>query len=540
MPPLTTHAIKLLYTPQDYDNKLLFQTWQHLIRADYRTFLETCDDPAPLPTNPMTLTRLLNLDSEPPLAQPYYSGCNITAQFHVISKNTLNNNLYDRLLILSIKLPDSSYPNLIEEQVQEDRLPNSYQYDTDTNSGRSIRPKGCIWQTHRLKSLAIKLIPTLLDSVILPTPTETLRFRASTDSGVSWTVPQHFFPDDHGFISIERNVSFQLDTSQDLINTELDDTLDQVTGNFLPNIASLGKPTRQHENYGDGTRDFPDVEHYPYETTPGARARLIQDAHIPRHLRSTLTPHTQSPNRTPEQVRLIAMVQHNICPEPLVEEPAPAPADPGTIAIPQPSATPLMSPAIFANERPPETPQTTGPPSQSTPDAVISTDSSSASTTSAAASSDLNISLGPGVSPLTKKMTALADLPLAFGPVMILSPPVCQQDIGDSVVLDEHIRLQSEDKAPPQLEEFNRFVYTLAEYYNEDPIHIKGLEEVLTPLISQDHVTKHFNVRIDLLTNQNVRIIDILRKDHASKKTSIFDVNNPILKTILKRFVRNY
>ena len=52
MPPLTTHAIELLYTPQDYDNKLLFQTWQHLIRADYRTFLESCDDPAPLPTNP--------------------------------------------------------------------------------------------------------------------------------------------------------------------------------------------------------------------------------------------------------------------------------------------------------------------------------------------------------------------------------------------------------------------------------------------------------------------------------------------------------
>ena len=104
MPPLTTHAIELLYTPQDYDIKLLFQTWQHLIRADYRTFLESCDDPAALPTNPMTMTRLLNLDSEPPLTQPYYSSCNITAQFHVISKNTLNNNLFDRLLILSINI----------------------------------------------------------------------------------------------------------------------------------------------------------------------------------------------------------------------------------------------------------------------------------------------------------------------------------------------------------------------------------------------------------------------------------------------------
>ena len=442
-------------------------------------------------------------------------------------------------------MPDSSYPNLIEDQVQEDRWPNSYQYDTDTNSGRSIRPKGCIWQTHRLKSLAIKSIPTLLDSVILPTPTETLRFRASTDGGVSWTVPQHFFPDDHGFISIERNASFQLDTSQDLINTELDDTLDQVTGNFLPNIASLGRPTRQHENYGDGPRDFPDVEHYPYETTPGARARLIQDAHIPRRPRSTLIPHTHSLNRTPEQARLIATVQHNICPEPIVEELEPVPASPGTPVIqqpsvvPQPSTTALMSPAIFTNERLPETPQATGPPLQSTPNAVISTDSSTASGTSTAISSDLNISLGPGVSSLTKKMTAPADLPLASGPVMIRSPPIRQQDSGDTVVLDEHIRLRSEDKAPAQPEEFYRFIYTLAEYYNEDPVHINGLEDALTPLITQDHVTKHFNVRKDLLTNQNVRIIDILMKDHAKKKTSIFDVNNPTLKTILKRFSRN-
>ena len=176
MPP--NYAIELLYTPQDYDCKLLFQTWQHLIRADFRTILESCDDPAPLNTKPLTLTRLINLDSQPPLATPYYSGCNINAEFHIISKSVLNNNLYDRLLILSIKLPDSAYPDLPEDQIQEDRWPNSYQYEIDANTGRSMRPQGIIWQAHRLKSLAIRSNPTLLDLVILPTPTESLRFRS--------------------------------------------------------------------------------------------------------------------------------------------------------------------------------------------------------------------------------------------------------------------------------------------------------------------------------------------------------------------------
>ena len=81
--------------------------------------------------------------------------------------------------------------------------------------------------------------------MILPTPRESLRLRSSTNSGVSWTEPQHFHPDDHGFLSLKQNASYQLDTSQDLINMELDATLDQVTHNFLPNIASLGRPTRQ-------------------------------------------------------------------------------------------------------------------------------------------------------------------------------------------------------------------------------------------------------------------------------------------------------
>ena len=126
----------------------------------------------------------------------YYSGCNITAQFHIISKNTLVNNLYERLLILSIKLPEAEYPDLSIEQIREDRWPSSYHYETDTETGTAIRPRGSIWTTHRLKSLAIKSIPVLLDSVTLPTPTDTLRFRESSNGGLTWNEPQHFSPDD--------------------------------------------------------------------------------------------------------------------------------------------------------------------------------------------------------------------------------------------------------------------------------------------------------------------------------------------------------
>ena len=141
-----------------------------------------------------------------------------------------------------------------------------------------------------MKQLAIKTNPILVDSVTLPTPTESLRFRASTNSGVSWTEPQHFHPDDQGFLSLKQNASYQLDTSQDLINTELDTTLDQVTNHFQPNIQSLGRPTRPHENHGEGPRDFPDVDHWPYETIPGERARIVQDAFIPSRPRATIVP----------------------------------------------------------------------------------------------------------------------------------------------------------------------------------------------------------------------------------------------------------
>ena len=67
---------------------------------------------------------------------------------------------------------------------------------------------------------------------------------------------------------------------------------------------------------------------------------------------------------------------------------------------------------------------------------------------------------------------------------------------------------------------------------------MNGLETALIPLITQDHVTSQFTVRKDLLTNQNVKVIDILMKDQDKKNKSLFDFTNPTLKTILSRFSR--
>ena len=118
--------LDILYTPSVYDTKLLYQTWQHLIRADYKFILETCDDPPALPDNPLTLTKLIDLDQQPPLSTPYYSGCNISARFHIVSKNTSVDNLSERLLILSITLPEAEYPDLHPNQIREDKWPNTY------------------------------------------------------------------------------------------------------------------------------------------------------------------------------------------------------------------------------------------------------------------------------------------------------------------------------------------------------------------------------------------------------------------------------
>ena len=135
------NAIELLYTPQDYECKLLFQTWQHLIRADSRKIMESCDDPAPLSNKPITLTRLIDPASQPPLSPRYYAGCDLIAEFHIMSRSVLNKNLFNRFLILSISLPDSAYPVLPCDQIQDDVWPANYQYELDNDTGRTKRPQ---------------------------------------------------------------------------------------------------------------------------------------------------------------------------------------------------------------------------------------------------------------------------------------------------------------------------------------------------------------------------------------------------------------
>ena len=193
-------AIEILYTPQDYECKLLYQTWQHLIQADSKKIMESCDDPPILTNNPITLTRLIDPGSHPPLSPRYYAGCNLIALFHIMSRSTLNNHLFDRFLVLSIGLPDSAYPTLPSNQIQDDVWPDSNQYELDNDTGRTTRIQGTIWQAHRLKALPTKSNPVLLDSIILPTPIESLRFRTSLDT-VNWSEPEHFHPDDNEFIN---------------------------------------------------------------------------------------------------------------------------------------------------------------------------------------------------------------------------------------------------------------------------------------------------------------------------------------------------
>ena len=76
-----------------------------------------------------------------------------------------------------------------------------------------------------------------------------LRFRESSNGGTTWNDPQHFAMDDFGYLSTDRNTSFQLDHSQELINTRLDETLDQITGNFIPDTATLGYSLSKHPRH---------------------------------------------------------------------------------------------------------------------------------------------------------------------------------------------------------------------------------------------------------------------------------------------------
>ena len=179
----------------------------------------------------------------------------------------------------------------------------------NTVDGTVNRLRGSIWATHTLKSLANKAKPLRLETVILPTPTELLRFRITTDEGATWTNPQHFSIDDYGCISTNRNASFLLDHSQQLINTRLDETLDAATGNFIPDISILGRQVRQRDENYTSSRIFPDIHQYPYATTEGSRARLYQQPFITNSPRPPLIPSLIPQARSREQLQLITQLQ---------------------------------------------------------------------------------------------------------------------------------------------------------------------------------------------------------------------------------------
>ena len=117
------------------------------------------------------------------------------------------------------------------------------------------------------------------------------------------------------------------------------------------------------------------------------------------------------------------------------------------------------------------------------------------------------------------------------------------QDTQDSIdeVDTAHNQLQSNDDAPApkQLKEFYTFVYALTESYNDNQIRIQGLEKSLNQLIFLDPTTRNYEVNRDLLTNDNVWVINTFMLEHSKKKGSVFTMDNPILKTLFKRMTRN-
>ena len=125
-------------------------------------------------------------------------------------------------------------------------------------------------------------------------------------------------------MSLKQTASYQLDTSQQLINTDLDITLDNMTNNFIPNISTLGRETRPHDAHhrDNSPRVFPDPNNYPY-ATGGQRTRIVQDPFIPSTLRSRLSqPQYLSSNTrtlTPEQASVVLTVRESLN----TENPAP-------------------------------------------------------------------------------------------------------------------------------------------------------------------------------------------------------------------------
>ena len=369
--------------------------------------------------------------------------------------------------------------------------------------------------------------------------------------------------DDFGYLSTDRNASFQLDHSQELINTRLDETLDQVTGHFIPDIATLGRPVRARDDRSDGPRPFPDIHHYPYETTAGARARLYQRPYIPRHPRATLHPQHVTTGRSNEQIQLIADIHNNETPVITAD----GSQTPHTLTVAQPTGVPTPAPAsqsptldptlnqtrpVVGNGLDPTEAVISAPPAadensqaadmtpQPAAEATLDNSSSSASANSTNISTDSTASLGSGVS-RKKIMTPPNEPPLAdsvAGAILFQAAPDHQEEsqAGNS---QENTRvLRSEMTAPAQPPEFWTFVHALTEHYNEDTTKFSGLESSLTPLLTQDHVTSKFKLREDLLTNRNLTAIELLMKDMDKKKTSLFTRKNPILKTILQKFVK--
>ena len=130
-----------------------------------------------------------------------------------------------------------------------------------------------------------------------------------------------------------RNASFLLDHSQQLINTRLDETLDAATGNFIPDISILGRQVRQRDENYNSSRIFPDIHQYPYATTEGARARLYQQPFITNSPRPPLIPSLIPQVRSREQLQMIAQLQAGATPVPPglgTGPPAPPPPVPQT------------------------------------------------------------------------------------------------------------------------------------------------------------------------------------------------------------------
>ena len=155
--PTRMTQLDILYTPSDYDVKLIYQTWMHLLRTDFRQILETCADPPPLSINPLTLATLLDLNDRPALSTRYYDNCHIEAKFYIVSKNIPQDSLFDRLLILSISLSTVEQPDIHPDQIIEEKWPPTYFYDINTVDGTVNRLRGSIWATHTLKGDYVKI-----------------------------------------------------------------------------------------------------------------------------------------------------------------------------------------------------------------------------------------------------------------------------------------------------------------------------------------------------------------------------------------------